>query len=376
MTSTGGSVPLDIMNDNDISFSPPTSYIRVEDVVIHDDMEDHERSDSFYNNLENENFIETHGGKYFAPLAAVANTFFSDVAETENFLTHRKSIRSQSKLNDINVLNFAAFVSNLVMAYLVGIWALDEVGGCVKFWRIWDTHVTLVTPKLWTTIIWAPMYLFEAVFALAQLAPSIRARPIVQEGSGYFSIYANLGQIGWQVFFAFEMFLPSFVFISTTVISLSCLLLSQHLVASSQQNCSRREYWLLQFPFRLHMAWAIVILMVNLAIMAQDQGASEQLELTIAMVVMGILLLVSFLFLASPRKPDFVVPSILLWTFIGIGFQLHSDKGGLTEKFGPIVMSACTNAAFAFAIIVAILVIPKAFLKVYHNNFTIQVLSN
>ena len=175
---------------------------------------------------------------------------------------------------------------------------------------------TLVTPKLWTNVIWAPMYLFEAVFAFAQLAPSIRARPMVQEGCGYFSIYASLSQIGWATFFAFEMFLPSFVFIATTVAVLVCLLLSQHLVASGQQNKSRREYWLLQFPFLLHMGWATIIMAVNLAIMAQEQGASKELELTIAMILMGILLLVSFLFLSSPTKPDFVVPLIILWAFV------------------------------------------------------------
>eukprot|EP00560_Eucampia_antarctica_P004913 CAMPEP_0197835644 /NCGR_PEP_ID=MMETSP1437-20131217/26505_1 /TAXON_ID=49252 ORGANISM="Eucampia antarctica, Strain CCMP1452" /NCGR_SAMPLE_ID=MMETSP1437 /ASSEMBLY_ACC=CAM_ASM_001096 /LENGTH=194 /DNA_ID=CAMNT_0043441243 /DNA_START=105 /DNA_END=686 /DNA_ORIENTATION=+ len=192
---SSGDPPLDIMNDKDISFSSPTSYIRVED-VIHD-VEDNERNDSFYSNTEDDNFVDTHGGKYFQPFTSAASTFLSDSVESESFFSHRKSLRSQSKLNDINVLNFVAFISNIVMAYLVGIWALDEVGGCVKFWQIWDTHVTLVTPKLWTNVIWAPMYLFEAIFALAQLVPSIRARPMVQEGSAYFSVYASLAQIGW-----------------------------------------------------------------------------------------------------------------------------------------------------------------------------------
>merc|ERR1719223_1614210 len=134
---------------------------------------------------------------------------------------------------------------------------------------------------------------------------------MVQEGCGYFSIYASLSQIGWTTFFAFEMFLPSFVFIATTVAVLVCLLLSQHLIASGQQNKSRREYWLLQFPFLLHMGWATIIMAVNLAIMAQEEGAGKELELTIAMILMGILLLVSFLFLSSPTKPDFVVPLII-----------------------------------------------------------------
>ena len=71
------------------------------------------------------------------------------------------------------------------------------------------------------------------------------------------------------------------------------------------------------------MGWATIIMAVNLAIMAQEEGASKDLELTIAMILMGVLLLVSFLFLSSPTKPDFVVPLIILWAFVSCYLQSH-----------------------------------------------------
>ena len=139
--------PLDIMNEKDISFSPPTSYIRVEDVVLQEEHgENGQPNASYYNNMTEDHFIDTHGGKYFQQFTEAVNSIFYETGETEAFLSHRKSLRSQSKLNQINVLNFVAFFANMVMAYLVGIWALHEIGGCVKFWEVWESHIVSFIP--------------------------------------------------------------------------------------------------------------------------------------------------------------------------------------------------------------------------------------
>lgn len=108
--------------------------------------------------------------------------------------------------------------------------------------------------------------MFEAIFAIAQLLPNYRARPIIQQGTGYFFFWTCLVQTIWTLAFAFEKFIISFVAVLCALISMACLLASQHYYRVRGRK-SLVEYWLFRFPFYLHCGWLILSSVVQFSIL-------------------------------------------------------------------------------------------------------------
>jgi hypothetical protein len=95
--------------------------------------------------------------------------------------------REPARLNGLNYLNVLTYLLNVFVSYGIGVWGL---GGILPTrWEISKEYVTLVTPAHWAYFLWAPILVFEAIFAIAQLFPYYRARPIIQQGTGFFFFY-------------------------------------------------------------------------------------------------------------------------------------------------------------------------------------------
>jgi len=97
------------------------------------------------------------------------------------------------------------------------------------------------------------------------------------------------------------------------LVSLSCLLVSQFLAKSPDE--SRREYWLLRFPFSLHMGWIFVSTAINWSVLSLETGASESTLLAGIIASMALLLVVAFLFMSAMTK-NLVVPAVIIWSFV------------------------------------------------------------
>jgi len=212
------------------------------------------------------------------------------------------------------------------------------------------------------------------MFSFAQLIPTFRARPIVQEGTGYFFVYTCLSQIAWAIFFSFRMFLVSFVCICVTFGSLIFLRLSQNLCCRNSMIQNRKEYWLFQFPFELHLGWTMVVLAVNLSLFSTQAGGKNSLELPLAIILMSIMLLMAFFFAGIVSNPDFVIPFVMIWAFLGLGFQLRHPNQELFERYSEEDISCLSTTSFAFAIIIASFSGPRFLYRIWRERFTIQVL--
>lgn len=82
--------------------------------------------------------------------------------------------RESAKLNGLNYLNALTYLLNVFVSYGIGVLGL---GGILPTrWEISKEFETLVTPAEWAYFLWAPILLFEAIFAVAQLFPHYRAR--------------------------------------------------------------------------------------------------------------------------------------------------------------------------------------------------------
>lgn len=302
----------------------------------------------------------------------------------------------ESALNKQNVLNFVSLVGNLVLAGLVGVWKLN--GRLRSVMEVWDDQQTLVSPARWL-LIWPVIFLLETIFAFAQLTPSYRARPIVQEGISYFFIHACLGQICWMLFFSYELFLPALLSILYTLLSLLSLKLSQDFVLSMHRAPTTRtnrtnpnilgvgglltkmkqaEYWFLRFPFHLHLGWTVVVASVTLAIFVVRCGSSGVVELTASLVILSVWLLVAFFFVivlapGGGGALDFTIPLVVILAYVGIGVALRNPSETLITRFNGDEISGLSATSFALAILVGLLVMPGVAFRIFREHFTINV---
>jgi hypothetical protein len=157
---------------------------------------------------------------------------------------------------------------------------------------------------------------FEAMFAMAQLVPEYRARPIIQQGTSYFFFYTCLIQTAWTLFFSFRFFIFSFVSVICGVIALASLLASQY-YTQVRGHKPRVEYWLFQFPFLLHFGWLVVMATVHFALLVRRYTDNEGIQLAADIVSLGTLLAVATYFLTGyPSGPDFVIPLVVIWSYV------------------------------------------------------------
>lgn len=172
--------------------------------------------------------------------------------------------RHPSALNGLNYLNIVTYFFNCFIAYGVGVRGIG--GKLPSRVDVFLEMPSLITPARWAYLLWAPILLFEAIFAIAQLLPNYRARPIIQQGTGYFFFWTCIVQSIWTLAFAFEKFILSFVAVLCALISMACLLASQHYCRVRGRR-SLMEYWLFRFPFYLHCGWLILCSVVQFSIL-------------------------------------------------------------------------------------------------------------
>lgn len=285
-------------------------------------------------------------------------------SDDEEFLS-----AARARLHPLNVLNVAAFCGNVFVSLGIGIWGLGGAMSSVR--EVTKAHMTLLTPAAWASeLIWVPIFCFEGIFVVAQLLPTFRGRPIVLEGVGYFYVYACVAQMAWTFSFSFCLFLLAFISMAILLASLSCLLVSQFLARSPGE--SRREYWLLRFPFSLHIGWIFVSTAINWSVLSSETGASESTQLAGVMVSMALLLAVAFLFISAWTK-NLVVPAVIIWSFVGIYWELRQPASQVELIFGESVVDAVRRSALACAILAACAFSARGVMIMYRECCTIHV---
>lgn len=249
--------------------------------------------------------------------------------------------RGPAKLNWLNFLNVLSYMLNVFVSYGIGVWGL---GGLLPTrWEVSQEGRTLVTPALWAYWIWAPILGFEALFAIAQLFPHYRARPIIQQGTGYFFFYTCLIQTAWTLFFAFKLYIFSFVSVVAALASMASLLASQH-YSQVRGRKSLVEYWLFKFPFYLHTGWLILCSVVQFSMMFRHFSSDVGIQLAADVVALGVMLPVATFFLTGkPNGPDFVIPVVIIWSYVSPVWLL-----ALEESLNTVLVWQSTKRLLTF----------------------------
>ena len=284
----------------------------------------------------------------------------------------RRMSSGPARLNGLNYLNVVTYLVNLFVSYGIGVWGLD--GLLPTRLDISKEFATLITPASWAYWLWAPILVSEGIFAVCQLLPHFRARPIIQSGTGYFFFYTCIISTAWTLFFAFKLFIFSFVAVVAALLSLASLLASQH-YSQVRGRKSRMEYWLFRFPFYLHCGWLILCSVVQFSLLFKHLTSNVGVQLAADIVALGAMLPAATFFLTGqPSGPDFVIPLVIVWSYIGVGLELNHPNPDLEEQYEHFSIVAIRDAAFFFAGTVGLMLVPRVIIWFIQEFCTINVI--
>ncbi|VEU36739.1 unnamed protein product [Pseudo-nitzschia multistriata] len=317
----------------------------------------------------------------------------------QHYHSHRQNRNAPPKLNGLNYLNVITYVLNVFTSYFIGVQGL--FGVMPKRRDIFLEYETLVTPADYAYYLWAPILVFEFFFATAQLFPHYRARPIIQQGTGLYFFWACIIQTVWTVFFAMRWFILSFVAVVLALLCLVFLLASQHynclcvptvhrggggimtvvgFLSSAtgvprQRRKSLLEYWLFRFPFYLHCGWLLVCTVVQLSMAFRYRFTdSTGGQLAADIVALGVLLPPGTFFLTGQSSgPDFVIPLVIVWSYISIAVELHTPSETLIELYGHPAIVAVRNASYVFTGLIGVMLVPRIVVWIAQEFCTIDV---
>lgn len=227
-----------------------------------------------------------------------------------------ESTSSTNRIAALNVLNVIAYIANV--GFVNGVPALFNVPDNGELSR---KYQTIVTPAGWAFAIWGLIFLVQAIWSVVQVAvPSYRTNPLVVEGVDYNYIWVCLFQIAWTFAFGFERIGLSLVFMLGILFFLIRIYsLQQKTLIENNDVAFSRNYWLLRFPFGIHLGWIIAATLVNTNVVLVAFGVSARLQFYAAMLSLVITLVVtagSLFNQADKKHPDVVIPLVLVWALV------------------------------------------------------------
>jgi len=279
--------------------------------------------------------------------------------------------REPSALNTINFLNAGTYAAHLFVSWGIGIWGLDGLLD-TRWSLVSNKFETLVTPSLWAYCLWSPILILEGTFAIAQLLPHYRNQPIIQE-TGYLFFYCFVLQTAWTFFFSFQLFTLSFISVVFALLSLISLLLTQLHTISTDERRSWTEYTLFRFPFYLHTGWMVLMVTEHFALLFRAFGCSTHMQAAIDILSLALLLAVGVAVLIRPPYSDFVIPAVIIWSFLGIAFRLEDPSDKMLEIYGNTLVLAIRDCSFILAGVLGCCLIPCVVVFWAREFCTIQV---
>lgn len=275
---------------------------------------------------------------------------------------------SSPRLNYKNYGNIIFFVLNTLFTYGVG-----QAGwlGTPDNGELSRKYQTIITPKSTAFAIWAVIFTFQGIFAILQLMPSYRGRPMVQEGVSFWYMLVCFWQVGWTFAFAFEVIPLSLVFMLLLWISLMGLIISQYYVKLDPHTsgCSSkglREFWFLRFPFSVHGGWITAATALNISVVAVDSGSTAATQLAVGIVSLAVLHALSVWHLFGYKRPNYTISIVLMWANGWIYGELQEPQQLVLDTFDQSVISGVAYAAFSVSMVIMIQLILRVAFLIYN----------
>ena len=79
-------------------------------------------------------------------------------------------------------------------------------------------------------------------------------------------------------------------------------------------------------------------------------------------VALGVMLPPATFFLTGQSSgPDFVIPAVILWSYVSIGVELHTPSDMLVHLYGHPAIIAVQNASYVFTGLIGVMLVPSCF---------------
>lgn len=243
----------------------------------------------------------------------------------------------------LRILNLVFFV--LMVAVNIGAELLPL--NSITTQKVSANYNTLLTPPGFTFAIWGVIYSWLFLFVLFQLGlfhkKGTGDNPDLIHSISVFFILSCVLNMGWIFAWHYELITLCFVLIFSMWASLFFAY-----IRLKRETTNAREYFFIQMPFSLYLAWISAAMTINYLIMIKSQipdllGLSETAwssGLIIALFLLSELILF--------RYKDFTFAIGALWAFAGILYHYSIDIGKQELN---------TNMLLLLAIVVATLLV-------------------
>jgi len=215
-----------------------------------------------------------------------------------------------------NWANLLAYIANFGVTYgsLTGIFGATNTELSAKY-------QTLVTPAGWAFAIWGPIFIWEGVFAVAQMLPALRGRPVVTAMTPWWLSACGF-QIAWTFFFAQERIIGALI----CMLGILASLLGGILRADCLLDMSTKDFLLLRGPFSLHGGWVVAASAVNVNVLADYLQGTPEVMLAISIASLAGITAITVLFTFAAPKGEPIICLVAAWALKAVSSELASAQ--------------------------------------------------
>jgi len=192
----------------------------------------------------------------------------------------------------------------------------------------------------------------QLVFVLVTLVSEERRNhPLVVGGVGFWYVLACIAQTLWSPAFAYEK-LPLAAFVMSCILaSLATIVYRQYNVVTTmlanQETLKNSDFWLLQFPFEIHLGWIVAAFVLNLNIVVVGTGASANTQVGVAAVSLASVTLLAVSCLVLVKRSLYTIAWVVVWATGWMYNELQNPKHSIADSFSETQISAIAAASVA-----------------------------
>ena len=245
-----------------------------------------------------------------------------------------------------DIIRQISVVVALIVTIIVNIMSNAIPFNGVSAPEIADSFDVYFVPAGYVFSIWSLIYLGLIAYAVFQFLPAQRENPRLRQTGWWFVLSCAANSI-WLFLWHYGYFGLSVVAMLTLLVS---LIVIYQRMGIGLQAVPTGERWLVQLPFSVYLGWITVATIANITAFLDfvnwnGFGISPEIwtfiMLVVATAVAGLM---------AYSRQDIAYLLVLIWAFIGIGFE-QSDT--------PQVANAAFLAAAVVAIFVILVIIQK-----------------
>ena len=234
----------------------------------------------------------------------------------------RRRHRHRHRLNELNFLNLGYAAISTAANVSLGICGVFNLP---TFAQQSSRYPTFVSPSpVFITVAFSAIFTLQALFALFQMTPVLRAQSLIQDGVKFYYGVACLFQICFTAFYCLDMLWSSLICSFTLIVTLFYLVRSQN---KRSKNSSWPEFWLLKFPFQMHLAWITYFSLLNACNIVVAMNASKTDQLVAAGISASTLLVLSLVEMFGDRA-FFTVALTYVYALSGVVYEYYAMAGG------------------------------------------------